>query len=172
MKASILIIAIAALLGADPARGHLVATPKCESMKCRLVSQQQNLSHAKYVAKRGGGQNRIWAKQAVGWLTKELNETKAVLSKKKMPYIDSCLRGIIALENRTMDPTLDYGGGHGNVYEAYGIPQANPGYKMRSAGPDWRTNPATQIKWMYSYVNARYGSSCAAYHHRINNGYY
>lgn len=40
---------------------------------------------------------------------------------------------------------------------AYGIPQALPGKKMASAGSDWQTNPITQIKWMISYVNERYG---------------
>ena len=41
---------------------------------------------------------------------------------------------------------------------AYGIPQANPGSKMASAGSDWRTNPATQIKWGLSYIKATYGA--------------
>lgn len=40
---------------------------------------------------------------------------------------------------------------------AYGIPQSLPGSKMASAGPDWQTNPVTQIRWMISYVNGRYG---------------
>lgn len=40
---------------------------------------------------------------------------------------------------------------------AYGIPQSLPGDKMKSAGADWETNPVTQIKWMISYVNKRYG---------------
>ena len=40
---------------------------------------------------------------------------------------------------------------------AYGIPQSLPGKKMASAGADWETNPITQIKWMISYVNGRYG---------------
>lgn len=40
---------------------------------------------------------------------------------------------------------------------AYGIPQALPGTKMASAGADWETNPVTQIRWMISYVNGRYG---------------
>ena len=40
---------------------------------------------------------------------------------------------------------------------AYGIPQSLPGRKMASAGADWETNPVTQIKWMISYVNNRYG---------------
>ena len=34
-----------------------------------------------------------------------------------------------------------------NASGAYGIPQALPGSKMASAGADWMTNPATQIKW-------------------------
>jgi hypothetical protein len=41
---------------------------------------------------------------------------------------------------------------------AYGIPQANPGSKMASAGSDWKTSPATQIKWGLGYIKATYGS--------------
>jgi len=46
---------------------------------------------------------------------------------------------------------------------ATGIPQSLPGSKMASAGPDWRTNPATQIKWGLGYIRERYGSPSAAY---------
>ncbi|MEV0006764.1 lytic transglycosylase domain-containing protein [Streptomyces sp. NPDC051840] len=47
---------------------------------------------------------------------------------------------------------------------AYGLVQALPGSKMASAGADWQTNPATQIKWGLSYMNSdRYGSPCAAW---------
>ncbi|MER7757833.1 transglycosylase SLT domain-containing protein [Kitasatospora sp. NPDC097643] len=46
---------------------------------------------------------------------------------------------------------------------AYGLVQALPGSKMASAGADWRTNPATQIKWGLNYMNSRYGSPCAAW---------
>ncbi|MGH3096942.1 MAG: hypothetical protein ACRDMV_13205 [Streptosporangiales bacterium] len=46
---------------------------------------------------------------------------------------------------------------------AYGIPQALPGSKMAAAGPDWRTNPATQINWGESYIAGRYGSPAAAF---------
>jgi hypothetical protein len=41
---------------------------------------------------------------------------------------------------------------------AYGIPQALPASKMASAGPDWLTNPATQIRWGESYIDPVYGS--------------
>lgn len=46
---------------------------------------------------------------------------------------------------------------------AYGIPQALPASKMGSAGSDWRTNPATQIKWGLSYIKERYGKPSTAY---------
>ncbi|MEU1280215.1 transglycosylase SLT domain-containing protein [Streptomyces sp. NPDC005805] len=46
---------------------------------------------------------------------------------------------------------------------AYGLVQALPGSKMASAGADWRTNPATQIKWGLNYMDSRYGSPCGAW---------
>jgi hypothetical protein len=55
---------------------------------------------------------------------------------------------------------------------AYGIPQAYPGGKMSSAGADWRTNPATQIKWGLGYVKGRYKSPCGAWSHFQSAGSY
>ncbi|MFF5634160.1 transglycosylase SLT domain-containing protein [Streptomyces sp. NPDC012825] len=46
---------------------------------------------------------------------------------------------------------------------AYGLVQALPGHKMSSAGADWQTNPATQIKWGLNYMDDRYGSPCGAW---------
>jgi hypothetical protein len=46
---------------------------------------------------------------------------------------------------------------------AYGLGQALPGSKMSSAGADWRTNPVTQLRWMKSYVDSRYGGACGAW---------
>ncbi|MFI5757325.1 transglycosylase SLT domain-containing protein [Streptomyces sp. NPDC051569] len=46
---------------------------------------------------------------------------------------------------------------------AYGLVQALPASKMASAGADWQTNPATQIKWGLSYMDGRYGSPCGAW---------
>lgn len=77
-----------------------------------------------------------------------------------------CMATIIDWENVVWDPTIDYGFGHGNVYEAYGLPQANPGTKMSSAGSDYATNPITQLRWMYNYAVQRYGSLCGAFAHR------
>ncbi|MFI2612727.1 transglycosylase SLT domain-containing protein [Kitasatospora sp. NPDC018619] len=55
---------------------------------------------------------------------------------------------------------------------AYGLVQALPGSKMASAGADWRTNPATQIKWGLNYMNTRYGSPCAAWSFWQNHHWY
>lgn len=50
-----------------------------------------------------------------------------------------------------------------NASGAYGIPQALPGSKMATAGPNWQTNPTTQIKWGLGYIKSRYGNPCAAW---------
>jgi hypothetical protein len=55
---------------------------------------------------------------------------------------------------------------------AYGIPQALPGSKMGSIAPDWRNNPATQIKWGLGYVRGRYKSPCGAWSHFQSAGNY
>lgn len=46
---------------------------------------------------------------------------------------------------------------------AYGIPQSLPASKMAAAGRDWKTNPATQIKWGLDYIQDRYGTPSSAY---------
>jgi len=67
---------------------------------------------------------------------------------------------------------------HWNVYAgnpssgAYGIPQAVPGSKMAAAGPDWQSNPATQIAWGLSYIAGRYGNPCAAWAHSQASNWY
>jgi hypothetical protein len=46
---------------------------------------------------------------------------------------------------------------------AYGIPQSLPASKLASAGPDWRTNPATQIRWGLDYIRSAYGNPSNAW---------
>jgi hypothetical protein len=55
---------------------------------------------------------------------------------------------------------------------AYGIPQALPGSKMGSAGPDWKSNPATQIRWGIGYIKGHYGTPCQAWSHSEAVGSY
>jgi resuscitation-promoting factor RpfB len=59
-----------------------------------------------------------------------------------------------------------------NASGAYGIPQALPGSKMATAGADWMTNPATQIKWGLGYIQSRYGDPCSAWSFWQAHGYY
>ncbi|MDT0571261.1 transglycosylase SLT domain-containing protein [Streptomyces sp. DSM 3412] len=55
---------------------------------------------------------------------------------------------------------------------AYGLVQALPGSKMASAGSDWQTNAATQIKWGVDYMKDRYGSPCGAWNFWQANNWY
>lgn len=64
-------------------------------------------------------------------------------------------------------------------YQAYnasggatGIPQALPGSKMASAGSDWQTNAATQIKWGLGYISNVYGAPCSAWSHSQSVNWY
>lgn len=59
-----------------------------------------------------------------------------------------------------------------NPSGAYGIPQALPGSKMASAGPNWRTNPTTQIKWGLGYIKSRYKTPCGAWSAFQSQGWY
>ncbi|MGH3496694.1 MAG: lytic transglycosylase domain-containing protein [Nocardioidaceae bacterium] len=67
----------------------------------------------------------------------------------------------------------DWNPGATNPYSgAYGIPQALPAEKMATVGPDWRTDPATQIRWGLDYIRSSYGSPCSADAFKQGNGWY
>ena len=55
---------------------------------------------------------------------------------------------------------------------AYGIPQSLPGDKMASAGADWQTDAATQIRWGLGYIKSVYGTPCGAWANEEAYGYY
>jgi hypothetical protein len=55
---------------------------------------------------------------------------------------------------------------------AYGIPQANPGSKMSTAGDHWQREATTQIRWGLRYVHNRYGWPCVAMRHKQSHGWY
>jgi resuscitation-promoting factor RpfB len=59
-----------------------------------------------------------------------------------------------------------------NPSGAYGIPQALPGSKMASAGPDWQTSAATQIRWGLRYIASRYNTPCQAWGLWQQQGWY
>jgi hypothetical protein len=55
---------------------------------------------------------------------------------------------------------------------ATGIPQALPGSKMATAGSDWQTSAATQIKWGLDYIARGYGTPCSAWSHSQSMNWY
>ena len=59
-----------------------------------------------------------------------------------------------------------------NPSGAYGIPQALPGSKMSSAGPDWQNSYETQIKWGMGYIDGRYSNPCGAWAQSQSTGWY
>jgi hypothetical protein len=61
---------------------------------------------------------------------------------------------------------------HNTGSGAYGIPQALPGAKMKSAGADWATSAKTQITWGLGYISGRYGTPCAAWASSEDRGWY
>lgn len=93
----------------------------------------------------------------------DLTQLRALLQ-----LTDPCLASVIDFEqggpNWSVTATNPRSG-------AYGLPQALPGHKMRSAGTDWRTNPITQIRWARGYV-AKYGGSCGALTFQRSHGWY
>jgi Protein kinase domain len=60
----------------------------------------------------------------------------------------------------------------GNESGGYGIPQATPGDIMASAGADWRTDAATQIKWGLGYIKETYDTPCGAWQYLQSHGSY
>lgn len=84
---------------------------------------------------------------------------------------------IIDHENRSWHPCKVQGGAVDCAYAGtqnlgYGLVQATPGIKMKSAGADWQTNPITQLKWASSYAIGRYGSWQAAYEFKVSKGWW
>jgi hypothetical protein len=55
---------------------------------------------------------------------------------------------------------------------AYGIPQAVPGTKMSSAGPNWQNSARTQVLWGLRYIKAVYGKPRFAWMHEVADGWY
>jgi hypothetical protein len=55
---------------------------------------------------------------------------------------------------------------------AGGIPQALPMSKMASEGADYKTNPATQIRWGLKYIKGRWSTPCGAWAHSQSSGWY
>ncbi|WP_053095569.1 aggregation-promoting factor C-terminal-like domain-containing protein [Microbacterium sp. CGR1] len=78
----------------------------------------------------------------------------------------SCLNSLWTKESGWNYKAYNASGG------ATGIPQALPGSKMASAGSDWQTNAATQIRWGLGYISSVYGTPCSAWGHSQSVNWY
>ena len=83
---------------------------------------------------------KLWIKQEFGWGEKQF----------------TCLETLWFRESNWNHKATNPSSG------AYGIPQSLPGRKMAAFGEDWKTNPATQIKWGANYIEKRYDTPCKA----------
>lgn len=85
----VVLVALAALAAAAPAAAHLPArAPAGAALTERLTVQRQNLAHAEYVCRRGGGHHQRWACWAAssrvrpsgqGWLRAAVRRTELAL---------------------------------------------------------------------------------------------
>jgi hypothetical protein len=69
-------------IDAEIASAHLVRLPDSPAkslLENREASQQENLRHARYVARHGAGANRRWHRNAAVWIKRELAETRRAL---------------------------------------------------------------------------------------------
>lgn len=136
--------------------------------------------------------NVRWHEQHMQWTKRELRENLRALARRGRGHestgrssqgrpfaVDSCLNSLLLREGG-YNPHI-WNGGYVGPWDsesthggsgAYGGPQALPGNKMASAGPDWADNIWTQIRWMIGYVDRSYGGSCAALAHSYAYGWY
>jgi len=91
---------------------------------------------------------------------------QAFLNQQVGPVEAQCAEGVIGIEDPSYNPEQWNTAGSG----AYGIPQAEGG--MASAGPDWQTNPVTQLRWMIAYVKQRWHDFCGAFAQDRAHGWY
>ncbi|MEV5480895.1 MULTISPECIES: transglycosylase SLT domain-containing protein [Streptomyces] len=102
----------------------------------------------------------------VGKSSYSIAETQAIARQMMAGDQFQCFSNIVDHESGWNYKATNAGSG------AYGLVQALPGSKMSSAGSDWQTNPATQIKWGLNYMNDRYGSPCGAWSFWQANSWY
>jgi hypothetical protein len=153
----------------------------------RLASARNEANVSRAAAQEKSRRDQLAAEAAAAKARQEAAERaarakeRAALEKKRQAILDRAREDPRAVARLLM---ADYGWGEGEFscldnlwvgesnwnYKAtnpssgaYGIPQSLPASKMATAGPDWRENPATQIKWGLKYIKDSYGSPCGAW---------
>jgi hypothetical protein len=138
---------------AQPATGQSDATWAQHAYLVRLTAVRHAIAQRQASKKAAAGSPRQLAQAMLG-----------SFSWSSAQY--SCLDPLWAHESGWSTTAENAGSG------AYGIPQALPGSRMASAGADWQTSAATQIKWGLDYIKGTYGSPCGAWAHEEATGWY
>lgn len=131
----------------DPGDG----SPEASKELARNLLQQQGLPDSEFVCL-----DVLWGQRESGWKYNAINDAEG---------------------NNDLDDNgvVDFDKGEDiseTEEDAYGIPQSLPGGKMAVNGPDWKTNPLTQINWGLNYIAARYQTPCGAKAHSDSLGWY
>lgn len=112
-------------------------------------------------------QDRIGTKQATSVSPSEAQQIAAGMVADRS-WGDGQFSCLLSLWNKESGWRTDAA----NASGAYGIPQALPGSKMASAGPDWQHNAMTQISWGLNYIAGVYGTPCSAWAHSQATNWY
>jgi hypothetical protein len=140
-------------VGAEKAAAEAAKAAKADAAKAAKARAAANAAVKARAASTPSGSPQQIARQMLGqfgWSSSQF----------------SCLNPLWAHESRWSVTAENASSG------AYGIPQALPGSQMATAGGDWQTNAATQIKWGLTYIQSRYGSPCGAWAHEQSAGWY
>jgi hypothetical protein len=142
-----------------------------------IAADEGAKKEAEEAARKAAAKSAVAKKEAAEKAAKERAETKASRSASDFPIQSSytvaqiqamaaqmvpggqfqCFSNIVDHESSWNYHAVNASSG------AYGLFQALPASKYSSAGADWQSNPATQIKWGLNYMNSRYGSPCDAW---------
>lgn len=123
-------------------------TPEGNKLIGKKLAEQKGWTGPEWVCL-----EKLWQKES-GWNQLAINDAEK----------NNDLNGNRLLDNgETMTETED---------DAYGIPQAKPGGKMKEAGGDWQTAARTQILWGLGYIQTIYTTPCGAWSHSESTGWY
>jgi flagellum-specific peptidoglycan hydrolase FlgJ/lysophospholipase L1-like esterase len=131
----------------DPGDG----SPEASKELARNLLQQRGLPDSEFVCL-----DILWGQRESGWKYNAINDAEG--------NNDTNDNGVLDL-----DAGEDISETEG---DAYGIPQSLPGGKMATKGPDWKSNPLTQINWGLEYIEGRYQTPCGAKAHSDSVGWY
>lgn len=131
----------------DPGDG----SPEASKQLAKDLLQQKGLPDSEFVCL-----DTLWGGRESGWKYNAINDAEG--------NNDTNDNGVLDLnDGEDITEAED---------DAYGIPQSKPGGKMASKGPDWKSNPLTQINWGLEYIEGRYQTPCGAKAHSDSVGWY